>query len=108
MSTISYELHAKVAEEIDVERYSYRQLSEVQMVRDLDLDLGSGQRHVNIHSMCRSTCMPNHVTVALRSTEIWQFEFREISTFGEVLTLVIALLEGNSKIGLRQAVDHVP
>jgi len=65
-----------VAEEIDVEMFSYGQLSEVQMVRDLDL--GSGQSHVNIHST------PNHVTVALRSTEIWPFEFREISTFGEV------------------------
>ena len=33
----------KVAEEIDVETCSYGQLSEVQMVSDLDLDLGSGQ-----------------------------------------------------------------
>jgi len=40
MSTISFELHVKVAEEIDVETCSYGQLSEVQMVRDLDLDLG--------------------------------------------------------------------
>jgi len=30
----------KVAEEIDVETCSYGQLSEVQMVRDLDLGLG--------------------------------------------------------------------
>ena len=74
----------KVAEEIDVEMCSYGQLSEVQMARDLDLDLGSGQGHVNIHSTYRTTCMPNHVTVALCSTEIWQFEFRELSTFGEV------------------------
>jgi len=81
-STISFELHAKVAEEIDVETCSYGQLSEVQMVRDLDL--GSGQGHVNIHSTCKTTCTPNHVTIALRSTEIWPFEFREISTFGEV------------------------
>jgi len=35
----SVELHMKVAEEIDVETCSYGQLSEVQMVRDLDLDL---------------------------------------------------------------------
>jgi len=54
------------------------------MVRDLDLDPGSGQGHVNIHSTCRATCMHNHVTVALRRTEIWPFEFRVISTFGEV------------------------
>ena len=46
---------------------SYGQLSEVQMVRDLDL--GSGQSHVNTHSMC-TTYTPNHMTVALRSTEI--------------------------------------
>jgi len=107
-STISFELHVKVAEEIDVETCSYGQLWEVQMVRDLDLDLGSGQGHVNIHSAHRTTCMPNHVTVVLCSTEIWQFEFRELSTIGEVWTFVIAFLEGNAKIGLRQAVDQVP
>ena len=28
--------------------------------------------------------MPNHVTVASRSTEIWPFEFLEISTFSVV------------------------
>ena len=85
-SSISFELHAKVAEEIDLETCSYGQLSEVRMVRDLDLDLdpGSGQGHVNIHSTCRATRTPNHVIVALRSTKIWPFEFREISTFGEV------------------------
>jgi len=54
------------------------------MVRDLDLEPGSGQGHVNIHSTCRATCMPNHVTVALRSTEIWLFEFSEISRFNEI------------------------
>ena len=74
----------KVAEEIDVETCSNGQLSEVQMVSDLDLDLGSGQGHVYIHSTYRTTRMPNHVTVVLCSTEIWQFEFRKLSTFGEV------------------------
>jgi len=74
----------KVAEKIDVEMCSYGQLSEVQMVRDLDLDLGSGQGHINIHSTYSTTWQPNHVTVALCSTEIWLFEFRELSTFGEV------------------------
>jgi len=83
-SSISFELHAKVAEDIDLETCSYGQLLEVQMVRDLHLDPGSGQGHVNIHSTCRATCVPNHVTVALRSTKIWPFEFRVISTFGEV------------------------
>jgi len=52
-----------MAEEIDVEMCSYGQLSEVQMLRDLDLDLGSGQGHINIHSTCRTTCVLNHVTV---------------------------------------------
>jgi len=84
MSTISFELHAKVAEEIDMEMCSYGQLLEVQMVRDLDLDLGSGQGHINIHSTCRATSLPNRVTVASHATEIWPFEFRELSTIGEV------------------------
>ena len=68
MSTISSELHAKVAEEIDLEMCSYGQLSEVQMVRDLDL--GSGQGHINIRSICRTISVPDHVTVASPSTEI--------------------------------------
>jgi len=42
-SSISFELHTKVAEEIDLETCSYGQLSEYQMVRDLDLDPGLGQ-----------------------------------------------------------------
>ena len=41
LSTISFDVHAKVAEEIDLEMCSYGQLSEVQMVCDLDLDLES-------------------------------------------------------------------
>jgi len=84
MSTISFELHAKVAEEIDLEMCIYGQLSEVQMVRDLDLDLGSGQGHINIHSTCRTTSVPKYVTVASRTAEIRIFKFREISTIGEV------------------------
>jgi len=64
----------------------YGQLSEVEMVRDRDLDLylGSGQGHTNIHSTCRTTSLPKHVTVASRSTEIRPFEFREIATLDEV------------------------
>jgi len=54
------------------------------MLHDLDLDLGSGQGHINIHSTCRTTSTPNHLTVASHTTEIWPFEFGEISTFGEV------------------------
>jgi len=45
LPTISFELHAKMAEEIDLEMCSYGQLSEVQMLYDLDLDLGSVQGH---------------------------------------------------------------
>jgi len=89
LPTISFELHVKVVEEIDVQMCSYGQFSEVQMVHDLDLGLGEG--HTNIHSTCSTTSMPNHVTIASHNTEIWPFEFREISTFGEVCTLVIAL-----------------
>ena len=71
----------KVAEEIDVEMCSYGQLSKVQMLRNLDLDLGSGQGHISMHN---TYSMPNRVTVASRSSKIWPFEFPEISTFGEV------------------------
>ena len=73
-----------MAEEIDLEMCSYGQLSEVQMLRDLDLGLESGQGHVSMHNTCSTTSMPNRVTVASRSSKIWPFEFREISTFGEV------------------------
>jgi len=82
MLTISFELHAKVAEEIYLEMCIYGQLSEVQMVRDLDL--ASGQGHINIHSTCRTTSTSKHVTAASRSTEMWPFEFHEIWTQGEV------------------------
>ena len=73
----------------------------VQMLRDHDLDLGSGHGHVNIHSTCRTTRTLNHVTVVSRTTEIWPFEFRQISILDEVRTLVIAFLDGNSKLWLR-------
>ena len=106
--TTRFELRAKVTEEIDLEMCSYGQLSEVQMLHDLDLDFGSGQSHITIHSTCRTSSLPNHVTVASRTTGIWPFEFREISTIGNVWTLVIAVPERNSKIGLRKAVDQVP
>ena len=105
-STISFELDVKMAEEIDLEMCTYGQLSEVQMLSDLDL--GSGQSHINVHSASRTISLPNHVTVASRTTQIWPFECREILTFGEVWTVLIAFPEGNSKIGLRQAVVQVP
>jgi len=78
-----------MAEEIDLEMCSYGQLSEVLMARDFDL--GWGQGHINIHSTYRTTSVPNHVTVSPRTTEIWLFEFHEISTVDEVSTFV----EGN-------------
>jgi len=84
LSTISFDVHVKVAEEINLEMCSYEQLSEVQMLCDLDLDLGSSQGHINIYSICRTTRMPNRVTVASRTTEIWPFEFRQISTLDKV------------------------
>ena len=80
--TINFELHTEIAEEIDLEMCSYGQLSEVQML--CDLDLGSGQGDVNINSTCRTTCMLNHVTVVSRTTEIWPFEFRQILILDEV------------------------
>jgi len=104
-TTISFELHAEMAEEIALEMCSYGQLSEVQMLRDLDL--GSGQGQVNIHNTCSTTCVLNHVTVVSRTTEIWPFEFSQILILYEVWTLVIAFLDGNSKIRLRQAVVQV-
>jgi len=82
------------------------QFSEVQKPHDLDLGLGQG--HISMHNTCRTTNLPDHVTVLSCGTEIWPFGFCEISTFLWVWTRVIALLEGNSKIGLRQAVDQVP
>ena len=69
-----------MAEEIDLEMCSYGQLSEVEVVCDLDLDLGSDQGHVKVHSTCRTTCTPIQLTVASSTTEIWPFEFRQIST----------------------------
>jgi len=47
-ATISFELHAKVAEEIELEMCSCGQLSEVQMVCDLDLTLD----RVKVTSTC--------------------------------------------------------
>jgi len=73
-----------VAEEIDLEMCSYEQLSEVQMLHGLDFDLGSSQGHINIHSTCRTISLPNHMPIASGSSEIWPFEFREISTLDKV------------------------
>ena len=50
---------------------SYGQLLEVRMLCDLDLNLGSGQGHINIHSMRMTTSVLKHVTVESCTTEIW-------------------------------------
>ena len=51
-----------------------RQFSEVQKPRYIDLDLGSGQGHISMHNTCRTTNLPNHVTVIspmYRNMVIW-------------------------------------
>ena len=58
------------------------QFSELQKVSDLDL--GSGQGHINMRSTYRTTGMPKRVTAASRSTEIWPFDIRVMSTFSQV------------------------
>jgi len=82
------------------------QFSEIQKPHDLDLD--SGQGHINVHNTCSTTSTPSCLTLSSSNTEIWPFEVCVISTFREVWTHVIAFLEGNSKIGLGKAVDQVP
>ena len=77
-------MHAKVAEEINLEMCSYGQLSEVQMVCDLHLDLGLGQGHVSMHNTYSTTSIPDHVTIASSNMEIWPFYSPVISTFQEV------------------------
>jgi len=65
-------------------------------------------KHISVHSTCSTTSTPNHLTVASCTTEIRPFKCCEILTLCEVWTVVIAVLEGKSKIGLRQAVVQVP
>jgi len=60
------------------------QFSEIQKLSDLDLDLGSGQGHISMHSADRITSLPDHVALASSNTDIWPFEVRVISTFREV------------------------
>ena len=107
-STIKFELHAEIVEEIDLQKCNFRQLSQLQKPRDLDLDLGSGQGHISINTTrSTTTSTPNRVSVVSDSTEIWPCEVRIIWRCHEVWTPLIAFLEGNSKIGLRCAVDQV-
>ena len=60
-------MHAKVAEEIDLEMCSYGQLLEVQMLRDLDLDFGSGQGHTGAHMWLRSTHTQNYMEIGKKT-----------------------------------------
>jgi len=45
-----FELHAEMAEEIDLEKCNFRQFLELQKPGDVDLDLGSGQGHIGMHN----------------------------------------------------------
>jgi len=62
-ATITFELQAKVVEEIYLELCSYGQYSEVQMLRDLDLDLLSGRRQAGGNTRSRSTHIPNLIEI---------------------------------------------
>jgi len=103
-STISFELHAKMAEERDLEKCNFGKFKSP-MTLTLTLDwvkvISACTIHVGLPT-CPTTWL------ASRSTEIWPFEFHEISTFRKVWSHVIAFLEGNSKIRLRQGVGQVP
>jgi len=81
-STMKFELHAEIAEEIELQKCNFRQLSQPEKPRDLDL--GSGQGHININTTCSTTSMPNCVTVVSDSTEIWPCEVRIIWRYHEV------------------------
>jgi len=89
-------------------KVQFSAIFQLQKPRDLDLNLGWGQGHIGMHNTCRPSSVPNRVTVASRSIEIWPFEIREISRYGEFWTPLIATLDGNWKIGLKQAADQVP
>jgi len=106
-STIQFELHAEIAEEINLQKCNFWQLSQLQKPCDFDLDLGLGQGNISINTTCSTTSTTNRVTVVSDSTKIWPCEMRVIWRCHEVWTPLIAFLEGNSKIGLQQAVDQV-
>jgi len=109
-STISFELHAEMAE-IYVEKCNFHNFrnsetltwSKVKVkVKVTEVsDLGSGQGHTSMCNTYRTTSLPDHVTLSSSRPEICPFEIREILTFRKVWTHVIAFVEGNLKIGLR-------
>jgi len=61
LPTISFELQAKMAEEMDVVMCSFRQFLVVQKLRDLDLR--SGRCHTCAHIWSRSTYTPNEIEI---------------------------------------------
>jgi len=58
------------------------QFAEIQQVSDVHL--GSGQGHISMRNTYRTTSLPDRVTLASSSMEIWPFEICVISTFREV------------------------
>jgi len=54
----SFELYAKMAEEIDLEKCNFPNFTS-SVICDLDLDLGSGRGHTGAHIWWRSTHTPN-------------------------------------------------
>jgi len=66
-ATISFELHSKMAEKIDLEICSYGQYSKVQKLRDLDLYLGSGQGQTGGHIRSRSIHTPNWIEIGKKT-----------------------------------------
>ena len=77
-STISFELHAEMAEEIDPVMGNCRKF-ECSVTLTLDQ-----VKVMSTDSTCRTTCMLNHVTVVSHITEIWPFEFRQILILDKV------------------------
>jgi len=61
-----------------------------------------------MHNTCSNTSVPNQSDCSLTHYRNMASWISNISTFRDIWTLVIAFLDGNSKIGLQQAVDHVP
>ena len=56
---ISFELHAKTAEEIDLEKCNFANSK----LRDLDIDLGSARGHTGGHLRSRSTHTQNLIEI---------------------------------------------
>jgi len=82
LPTISFEFHVKVAEDI-VNCRKFKCYMSLTMTLDRIKVTSTYTVHIGL-LVC-----PTMLTVASHTTEIWPFECREISTFGEVWTLVI-------------------